>query len=443
MGMLRVVFGAEYRRRVRTKTFLLTTALVPAAALLALAGVGFVTQSVERDSAAARKQGVAVLDETGTVLAALQQAAADDEDGYRLFPVTEPLAAARAGVRARRHPVLLVLPRGLVGANPAPPISLYVHKDYPTLAQRALRRFVVGAVRSLRLARHDLPPAALAAVRERLDFNVVSVTESGVESSSKQAGQAVATGMAMVIFMVATIYGGGVMQAVMEEKSSRMAEIIVASAGAFELLLGKILAVSAMAATQLAVWLALLVVGGVAVLFAMDFGAAADLAAKELAATPDMSPREEAAQLAGKLPAVRWDVVAVAALMLPLGYLINASLFAALGAMHENPWEAQMSVTLAMLPMLLAIVVAQTMLFMPNSALVVFGAFFPFTAPAILPGWMLLADLPLWQVLASTALCVATTAGMVWLCGRVFRGSLLVYGKKLTWRDLRQILQAD
>ena len=441
--MLAVVFSAEYRRRVRTKVFLATTLLVPAAALLVLAGVGFVTQSVQRDSAAAREQGVAVLDETGTVLAALQAVVAKDEEGYRLFPVTEPLAAARAGIGAGRYPALLVLPRGLVTADPAPSIALYVPKDHSTLAERALRRFVVGAVRQLRLARHELPPAALAAVRERLDFTVVAIAAGGrEESSSKEAAQAVATGMAMVIFMVATLYGGSVMQAVMEEKSSRMAEIIVASAGAFDLLLGKILAVSAMAATQLGVWLALLAVGGAAVMLAVDFGAVAELAAMN-AATPDEGPQDVAARLAAALPAVRWDVVAVAALMLPLGYLINASLFAALGAMHENPWEAQMSVTLAMLPMMLAIVVAQTMLFMPNSALVVFGAFFPFTAPAILPGRMLLADMPPWQVLASTALCVAATAGMVWLCGRVFRGALLVYGKKLTWRDLRQILQAD
>ena len=438
-----VVFNAEYRRRVRTKVFLATTLLVPAAALLALAGVGFVTQSVQRDSAAAREQGVAVLDETGTVLAALRDVVDKDEEGYRLFPVTETLAAARAGIGTGRYPALLVLPRGLATADPAPSISLYVPKDHSVLAERALRRFVVGVVRQLRLARHELPPAALATVRERLDFNVVSVAEGGrEESGSKEAAQAVATGLAMVIFMVATIYGGSVMQAVMEEKSSRMAEIIVASAGAFELLLGKILAVSAMAATQLGVWLALLAVGGAAMLLAVDFGAVAELAAAD-AATPDEGPKAAAARLAAELPAVRWDVVAVAALMLPLGYLINASLFAALGAMHENPWEAQMSVTLAMLPMMLAIVVAQTMLFMPNSALVVFGAFFPFTAPAILPGRMLLADLPLWQVLASVALCVATTTGMVWLCGRVFRGSLLVYGKKLTWRDLRRILQAD
>ena len=129
--------------------------------------------------------------------------------------------------------------------------------------------------------------------------------------------------------------------------------------------------------------------------------------------------------------------------MLPLGYLINASLFAAVGAMHENPWEAQMSVSLAMLPMILAVLVAQTMMLAPNGPMVVFGSFFPFTAPAILPARMVLVAMPWWQVAASVLLCAATAVGMVWLCGRIFRGSLLLYGKSPTWRDLRHLVAAD
>ncbi len=434
--MWTVVFGCEYLRRVRTKTFLLTTLLVPVGLVGIGAAVAGIFASAQSASEEARRQGVAVLDQSGRVLEALRRAAAQDADGgYRLFEASAPLAEAKRDLQADRHPVLLVLPPGLIEDDPAPAVGLYVKEAQPVLAQQALRRFVLGAVRELRLAHREPSPEVLAAVRERLAFNVVEIDDDGAEeSSSAGASGAVATGIAMLIFVVTAIYGGTVMQAVMEEKSSRMAEVIVASAGAFDLLFGKILAVSAMAATQLGIWLLVLLAIGAAI-----GGLAAGLAdgpgADGIGAI--------AASLPTELPSLRWDVAALVALMLPLGYLINASLFAAVGAMHENPWEAQMSVSLAMLPMILAVLVAQTMMLAPNGPMVVFGSFFPFTAPAILPARMVLVAMPWWQVAASVLLCAATAVGLVWLCGRIFRGSLLLYGKSLTWRDLRHLVAAD
>lgn len=430
-----VVFGCEYLRRVRTKTFVLTTLLVP----LGLVGIGVavaaILASAQSATEEARRQGVAVLDQSGRALAALREAAAREADGgYRLVEASGPLAAAKRDLQAGRHPLLLVLPKGLVEDDPAPAVGLYVKEAQPVLAEQALRRFVLGTVRELRLAHRDPSPEVLAAAREGLAFDVVEVGDDGAEeASSARVSGAVATGIAMLIFMVSAIYGGTVMQAVMEEKSSRMAEVIVASAGAFDLLFGKILAVSAMAATQLGIWLLALVAVGAAI-----GGLAASLAAPGADGIGAL-----AAALPTELPSLRLDVAAMVALMLPLGYLVNASLFAAVGAMHENPWEAQLSVSLAMLPMILAVVVAQTMMLAPNGPLVVFGSFFPFTAPAILPARMVLVAMPWWQVAASALLCMATAVGMVWLCGRIFRGSLLLYGKNLTWRDLRHLLAAD
>lgn len=436
-GQLGVIFANEYARRVCTKVFLLTTLLVPVVIIVVVAVIGtLVSHSVQSESARAKRQGIAVLDESGRLFPML--AAAQEGDGYWFVPVQGPLANAKDQVRAGGYHGLLVLPEGLTDHGSPAPIELFVKKKQSVVQEQALRKFVFGVVREARLARYELSPEAYAALREPLVFNVLAlVTDSVGRSGSARASGTAATFIAIAVFMVATIYGGAVMQAVMEEKSSRMAEIVVSSAGAFELLLGKILAVSAMAATQLGLWLLLLLVGGAVVGLAVG-GLPFDLATAPL-------PEQDAGRkfFPEGLPAVRWDVVGVVLLMLPLGYLINASIFAALGAMHENPWEAQMSVTVAMLPMVLAFIVAQTIVFAPSSALVLVCAFLPFTAPAILPARMLLVDMPFWQVAFSLALCAASTLGMIWLCGRIFRGSLLVYGKKLSWRDLRHVILAD
>lgn len=442
--MLRIVFVNEYLRRVRTKAFLLTTLLMPAGVVAVAAVVGgLVAHSVQSESKQARQQGIAVYDEDGRLFPMLQRNAMrqqeDDESAYLLTEVAGPLAAAKARFRAGGYHGLLYLPEGLAEEVP-PPIKFFVKEKQSVIAEGAMRDFVLRAVRELRLERHGLSPEAYATMRQRLVFNVVGLAEDGDEKSGSVGASGVAaTVVAMIILMVGAIYGGTVMQAIMEEKSSRMAEVVISSAAPFELLLGKILAVSAMAATQMGVWLILLAAGGLAVA-GLAFG---DVPTPEGGEGSFLDDEFVAEAFPGGLPQVRWDVVAVVLVMLPLGYLINASVFAALGAMHENPWEAQMSVTLAMLPMVISIIVAQTIVFAPNSPLVLVCAFLPFTAPAILPARMLLVDMALWQVAFSVVLCAAATVGMIWLCGRIFRGSLLIYGKKFGWRELRQVIAAD
>lgn len=443
--MLRIIFVNEYLRRVRTKAFLLTTLLMPAGVVAVAAVVGgLVAHSVQSESKQARQQGIAVYDEDGRLFPMLQrnamrQQGEDDESAYLLTAVAGPLAAAKARFRAGGYHGLLHLPAGLADEVP-PPIKFFVKEKQSVIAEDAMRDFVLRAVRELRLARHGLSPEAYATMRQRLIFNVVGLAEDGDEKSGSVGASGIAaTVVAMIILMVGAIYGGTVMQAIMEEKSSRMAEVVISSAAPFELLLGKILAVSAMAATQMGVWLILLAAGGLAVA-GFAFG---DVPTPEGGEGSLLDDEFVAEAFPGGLPQVRWDVVAVVLVMLPLGYLINASVFAALGAMHENPWEAQMSVTLAMLPMVISIIVAQTIVFAPNSPLVLVCAYLPFTAPAILPARMLLVDMALWQVAFSVVLCAAATLGMIWLCGRIFRGSLLIYGKKFGWRELRQVIAAD
>ena len=189
-----------------------------------------------------------------------------------------------------------------------------------------------------------------------------------------------------------------------------------------------------MAATQLAAWM---------LMFGLVGSVAALVAATPQFADLGIDPAAREAVGLESLPSIRFDVALTVLLMVPIGYLLNASVFGAVGALYETPQEAQVAVTIVMLPMLLTIIMEQTVGMAPNSPFVVFGSFFPFTAPAILPTRMLITDVPLWQVLASFAICIASALGLVWLAGRVFRGALLTYGKKPSLKDLRNVLLAD
>ena len=429
--MLLTVFTSEYVRRVRTKAFVLTTLLAPIA-LVGVMGAAIAAIYFSVESESARERRVAVLDESGKILPVLE---ARENETYRLRTAPDSIEAAKQAVVDGDVDVVLVLPRELAEPGGPPDVAVYVKDKQSITAEQALRSFLLGVVRDVRLAQYELPDEVMETVNAGLKLTTVAVTESGAEEEGSAAGSvAVGLGVGVVMLMVMWIYGALVMQTTMEEKTSRMAEILVSSVRPFELLLGKIVAVGGMAATQLAVWLAMLLAFGVV--------AAGILPTEDLVEIGLAAPAEQADGPV-VLPSIRFDVVVVVLVMLPLGYLINASLFGALGAMYESPQEAQVAVTIAMTPMIAAILMVQTVGLAPNSALVAFGSYFPFTAPIMLPTRMLVADMAAWQVLVSVVLCASSALAIVWLAGRVFRGSLLIYGKKLAPKEIWTILTAD
>lgn len=428
--MLLTVFTSEYMRRVRTKAFVLSTLLGPVALAVVGVVVAAILFSVESESA--RERGLAVLDESGRILPALK---ARENETYRLRPAPDSLEDAKQEVVDGEVDVLLVLPRELAEAGQPAVASAYVKDKQSIMAEQALRAFLVDVVRDVRLAAYELPAEVLDTLSATLTLTSVAVTETGDEEEGSAAGSAaVGLGVGVVMLMVVWIYGALVMQTTMEEKTSRMAEILVSSVRPFDLLLGKILAVGGVAATQLTVWLAMLVAFGVVAVGVLP---AEDLVEIGVAAPGEGTDGPVA------WPAIRFDVVVVVLLMMPLGYLINASLFGALGAMYESTQEAQVAVTIAMLPMIIAMLMVQMVGLVPNSALIAFGSYFPFTAPVILPTRMLVTDMAAWQVVFSVLLCASSALAIIWLAGRVFRGSLLIYGKKLALKEIWTILTAD
>lgn len=433
--MFAVVFVTEYLRRVRSKTFLAVTLLVP---LALFSGIGAITLLVDlpASQSAAERRAIVVFEEDGRVLDALRAA---ESEAYRLSAAAETLEAAKRALLDGRYDALLVLPSRIAAGASEQALRLYVAESHWATAQwqRRLRHDVLNAVRDVQLARYQLPAELLAILQDRPDFEVVSLSAEGEqESGSSVLSATVGVAIAFVVLMLAAGYGGIVMQVVMEEKTSRMAEIVLSSVAPFQLMMGKVLSVAAVAATQMVAWGALLLAG------AVIWGQMGIVDPNLMEGLPSVAAAD-ADSAAGVLNGLRYDVMLVVICLLPLGYLINASVFAALGAMHENPMEAQMSVMLAMAPSVVALVMAQTMFSTPDSGLVTFGAFFPFTAPAILPAYMLMTDVPVWQTLLSMALCGAATIGMIWLAARIFRGSMLIYGKKPTLRDLRRVIFAD
>jgi ABC-2 type transport system permease protein len=214
-------------------------------------------------------------------------------------------------------------------------------------------------------------------------------------------------GMVMVLYMTVLLYGINVMRSILEEKTSRIMEVMLSTASAKQMMAGKILGVGAVGLTQVVIWMSSTLV----------FSAGALVA--------------NAAQIRGVLSVKMLVFFAVYFL---LGYILYSTLCAAVGSMVNSEQEAQQLQFLVMMPMILSIIMIMQIFQHPNSQLALWGSLFPFTAPLVMftriamqPGS--LWDIG-WQIALSIGLMLATIYGMIWLCGRIYRVGILMYGKK-------------
>jgi ABC-2 type transport system permease protein len=214
-------------------------------------------------------------------------------------------------------------------------------------------------------------------------------------------------GMVMVLYMTVLLYGVNVMRSILEEKTSRIMEVMLSIASAKQMMAGKILGVGAVGLSQVAIW-----VGTALVFSAGPLAAGADL-------------------LKGVLSI---KLLIFFAIYFLLGYVLYSTLCAAVGSMVNSEQEAQQLQFLIMMPMIFSIVVIMQIFQHPNSQLAFWGSLFPLTAPLVMFTRIAMQQGPLWdigwQIALSIGLMVATIYGMIWLCGRIYRVGILMYGKK-------------
>jgi ABC-2 type transport system permease protein len=211
-------------------------------------------------------------------------------------------------------------------------------------------------------------------------------------------------GLVMVMYMTVLLYGINVMRSILEEKTSRIMEVMLSTASAKEMMAGKILGVGAVGLTQVGIW----------ALAAGIYFAGIIVAA------------------AGSIKGVMSPALLIYFVVyFLLGYILYSTLCAAVGSMVNSEQEAQQMQFLVMMPMILSVIFIVNIFQHPAGPLAVFGSLFPFTAPLVMFSRIAMQpETPVWQIGTSIALMVATIYAMVWLCGRIYRVGILMYGKK-------------
>jgi ABC-2 type transport system permease protein len=410
------VIRREYIERVRTKAFWVATLLIP------LLFLGYVAIQIAMSRKTGGQRQLVVVDMTGKLYAPLAEELAVTEARQKEEPsgpkgphwslVERPLTgdltatkeALRKEVLDKKISGYLILEPAKLEKESVEYYSTTVSDYIPlTQLQSALNRIWIRQ----KMAARGLPADLAAELEKRIDLKPFKVTEKG---TAEEKGAGIIAAIVFLILMYSTffMYGYQVMRGVIEEKSNRIVEIIVASVRPMELMVGKIVGIGLVGLTQYFVWslvamnLSLPAIAGM--MSSGDFG----------------------------VPQIQISMLGYFMLFFILGYFLYASVYTMIAAPFNTDQEAQQ---LAMIPMVMivgGIAVYPAVMNNPTGNVALFFSLFPFTASLIMFLRTAVSEPPAWQIILSIAIMLSTTAGLAWLAGRIYRIGILMYGKKPT-----------
>lgn len=439
----------EYKKVVLKWSFLIGTLLLPFLAVC-FAVVPMIIFSIKGEGSR-----IAVVDPTGRVLPRLERNLSVDRmverarkaarDSVTQFDVSQeekmrnsatqflqeftlvPYDAAGRNIEEVRADLIgrisrneinayLIVPENF--ASPDARFEFRSRKGGDFVANDTFRDAVNDAVRSERLANANISEERLAELSAPVDLDVKGIDESGAEKDTD--GVFIASFViGLMIYITLAIYGQQILGAVVEEKETRIAEILFSSATPFQLMMGKLVGVGLAGLTQLAIWL------GTAAVFLGFVALQADLRTL-LESVPTISPL----------------MMFYFLVFFLLGFFIYASIFALIGSMVTSVQEGGQFAFPPVMIMLMAFYFCFAVIRDPNSSLSFWVTIAPFMAPITMPVRILAETPPFWQILLSLFLNAAAIAGLIWLTGRVYRVGMLMYGKRATipemWKWIRQ-----
>ena len=415
----------EYLTRVQTKSFLLSTFLTPLFIIGLMGLVIYVTVSENE----APKQ-VVVIDETLRISNKLVEI-----DPVRYIPSDESPEVIREEVLEGQWDGYILIESDFLSENST---ATFVHNGAGGISfYESLRSDLRDVTREIRLQDNDVPQDIISIFEERPSLENKRINEEGIEEDSNAFVSSIA-GILIGVFIFIGLFGYGaiLMRSVIEEKTSRIVEIITSSVKPIELMVGKLVGVCLVALTQFGLWIA--TYAGITVLAAP---VAQFFIAQRMGSVPtDMvNPGMESASVDLSF----LDQFSVNPVFLMyffvffiLGFLMYSSIFAAIGAAVDSEQDSQQFMTPVMLPILIGYMLNFRIAEVPDSTFATIASLFPLTSPINMMTRLLVSNVPFWEVLLSIGLLIASVAGMMLLGARIYRTGILMYGKKPSFKEI-------
>ncbi|WEK37765.1 MAG: ABC transporter permease [Candidatus Pseudobacter hemicellulosilyticus] len=427
-----IVAQREFNSRVRKKTFLLSTILLPVL-LFGLYGLMIYFSMKGNDDIS-----IAVTDKAGIFTDSIKS----DKDLQFVFLPAETEAGLKEKVDKKEYSGYLFVNEGhRLGKDS---LSIRTPRTIGVISREQISNRINTALKEKRLLSFNISRQQLDSAQATIPVSItaLSSTAAGSEADDKASIVATAVGFTsgFLIYIVLFIYGTMVMRGVMEEKVSRIAEVIVSSVKPFQLMMGKILGIGAVGLVQFLIWIVLM-----SVLAALlpSFVPDPQTAMQHMpgaAGAPEM-PSGGMAELMSIVGGINFPLIIGCFIFYFLGgYLLYSSLFAAVGsAVNEDPQDAQSLLLPITMPIIFGIMIMVRAVSDPNSPMAVFGSLFPLTSPIVMMARLahgIPAGVSTWELVLSMGLLVLGFVLTTWVAAKIYRTGILLYGKKVTWKEM-------
>lgn len=430
MNKILAVIRREFIERVRTKSFMIGTFLVP----LMAGVVGYLPTLLTKRETATRR--IVLLDDAGgTIARRVDSVLASQRIGEDSIPRYEvQVLAANGRIELLRDSLVSQIGlRENDGTAPEGVLLLtdqsvetgqvsYLGSDVTSFRSMSnLERTLEPLLRDERLTRRNADSALKAAATVKLDLETQKVTEGRITGESGETSFLLAYIVDMFMYVSLLLYGVQVMGSVVEEKSSRIVEVLVSSLTPFQLLLGKVIGVGATGLLQLGIWSAT----GLYITRMLGGRSAQAMAAGG-----------EATQAGLSVPNVTPDLIAIVLIFFLLGYFLYSGLYAAIGSMCSTQQEAQQTATPVTMIVVIGMIFMFSLINEPSGSLARILTFIPFFTPLVIPVRYAIAPLSMSEVLLGMGVMIVGILAVVWVGARIYRIGILSYGKKPSFGEL-------
>ena len=440
MNNILLIIQREYVTRVKKKSFIVMTILGPLLMGLMYAGVIWAAVS------SVNQKKIEVLDESNLFKGKFKSS----EDFIFVFK-EENIANLKKSLKGSEFDALVHIPANVL-ENPKN-IKIYSEKGVTLELQSSVENAIEKEIETIKLTEAGITKSILESAKMDVSSETISLKEGGEKKSSAAAASIIGGICAFLIYLSVFIYGAQVMRSITEEKTSRIVEILISSVKPFQLMIGKIVGVALVGLTQFGLWIVLsagvLTFGsklvGDKLLQSKNAMTEAQLAslppeAQEMAkekmqqgggVSPEMMP-----ELFGALDTLPLTTIIISFLFYFVGgYLLYSALFGAVGSAVDSDTDAQQFMLPITIPIIAAFMIAQFVIRDPNSNLAIWTSMIPFTSPIIMMV-RIPFGVPVWQIVVSVLLLIGGFIFTTWLASRIYRVGILMYGKKVTWKEL-------
>ena len=445
-----IVIGHEYSTRVRKKSFILTTLLTPIGMALLICVPALIMLFSGKEN-----QKVKVIDESGIVAPYLENS---EHTTYVMGEAGETADALKDRFDELDYYAIV----GISPLDDKGEVSVVSYSKEPLNMdlKTSINRAVNKAVENRKLMQYDIQnlDAILADVKTDIKLNSMTLTNDGdAKEDSVEVYMVLSYLMSFLIYMFVFMFGTMVMRSVIDEKSSRVVEVIVSSVKSVELMMGKIIGVALVALTQFFIWIALTLIivmavntiagpklmqnmGGVEQIVAMT-GEDGNISPADMAAIAQSSGETSDAagvmKILGQIKDLDWlYIIGCFLIYFLLGYLLYASMFAAIGAAVDNEADTNQLQLPITIPLIIGLFIMLHTFEHPNSALSVWTSIIPWTSPMVMLARIPFGVVPGWQLLLSVFLLLVTFLATAWVSAKIYKIGILTYGKKSSFKDL-------